>query len=158
MSFSKSLTTEQKQTLADWASEGIGLSGMQKRIEAEFGVRMTYMDTRFLALDLGLKVLEPADIEAAKKAAEPQPEVVEEELEPEVIAPQGVQVSLDELVIPGAVVSGKVSFSDGEQASWMIDQMGRFSLVPKTEGYQPSQDDLRMFQAELSDLLKRKGM
>lgn len=156
MSIAKSLTDEQKTKLTEWAAEGIGLSGIQKRVESEFGVRTTYMDTRFLALDLGLNVLEPGDIEAAKKAAEPQPEVVEEVIPSEPL-PAGVAVSIDELVIPGAVVSGKVTFSDGENASWMIDQTGRFSLVPKTEGYQPSQEDLRTFQADLGAMMKKKG-
>jgi hypothetical protein len=35
--------------------------------------------------------------------------------------------------------------------------MGRLGLVPKEQGYKPSQDDLMEFQAELQSELARLG-
>ncbi len=35
-----------------WAAEGAGLSEIQRRIKDEFGISMTYMDVRFMMLDL----------------------------------------------------------------------------------------------------------
>ncbi len=68
-----------------------------------------------------------------------------------------VAVSLDEIARPNMVVSGKVTFSDGQQAEWGIDQMGRPTLMPKQTGYRPSQADVLDFQAELEQVLGRLG-
>ena len=64
---------------------------------------------------------------------------------------------VDQLTRPGALVSGKVTFTDGKSAEWYLDQMGRLGLVPKGQGYKPSQDDLMDFQAELQSELARLG-
>ena len=66
-------------------------------------------------------------------------------------------LSLDRLVVPGAMVSGDVTFSDGVKARWLIDQMGRFGLDPETPGYRPTPADLQAFQAQLRSELKRHG-
>ena len=164
MSIASNLTDEQKLKLGEWAVEGIGLSGIQKRVEEEFGFRMTYMDTRFLALDLGLEVKEPGDDEDDEPEHD---EVVEDQPEPALSdspagpeVPQGetnVTVSIDELVIPGAVVSGKVTFSDAKTAMWMIDNAGRFGIEPSEAGYRPNEADMQSFQEQLSQMMRKKG-
>ena len=58
---------------------------------------------------------------------------------------------------PGALASGKVTFSDAKSADWYLDQTGRLGLVPKEQGYKPSQDDLMDFQMELQNELARLG-
>ena len=68
-----------------------------------------------------------------------------------------VSVALDRLYQPGAVVSGQVTFSDGEQADWALDQTGRLSLKAATEGYQPVESDIQAFQQRLSALLQKQG-
>lgn len=68
-----------------------------------------------------------------------------------------VTVTVDQIARPGMVVSGKVSFGDGEQGEWGIDQMGRPRLMTSTPGYRPSQGDLMDFQAELEQVLSRMG-
>ena len=65
-----------------------------------------------------------------------------------------VSVTVDQITAPGAMVSGRVTFSDGEGARWMIDQMGRPSLDPETMGYQPTHEDLVSFQGELRSALE----
>jgi hypothetical protein len=69
-----------------------------------------------------------------------------------------VSVSLDELAIPGAMVSGNVTFSDGVKAAWHLDQAGRLGLAPKQPGYRPSAADLQQFQMALEAELSKMGM
>ena len=71
----------------------------------------------------------------------------------------GVTVSVDKVtLIPGAIASGSVTFSDGVSAKWIIDQMGRpgFTEVSKP-GYRPSPEDGQAFMQELSMQLQRRG-
>jgi len=55
------------------------------------------------------------------------------------------------------VVSGKVTFSDGNSADWYLDQMGRLGLVPGQQGYRPPQADLQTFQEQLQQELQSLG-
>jgi len=59
---------------------------------------------------------------------------------------------------PGMAVSGKVTFSDGKNALWYVDQYGRPGLVPEEKGYRPSREDLQEFQLALDKELTRMGM
>jgi len=70
----------------------------------------------------------------------------------------GVHAVLDQVARPGAMVSGRVTFSDGQVAQWLIDEMGRPSIDPETPGYQPTEEDLMSFQAELGKLLQGSGL
>ena len=58
---------------------------------------------------------------------------------------------------PGAVVSGKVTFSDGQNAEWYLDQMGRLGVVPAQQGYKPAAADVQQFQAALQSELAKMG-
>lgn len=158
----KDLTDEHRSTMEQWAQEGAQLADFQKRLKGQFGLNVTYMDTRFLILDLGLE-LRPEDSdedevtperegEAEATTAEPL-DVLDPEPAPESIG--GVKVSKDELTRPGAIVSGTVTFSDGERAVWLIDQMGRPGLDPETPGYQPAESDLIEFEQYLRALLEQ---
>jgi hypothetical protein len=68
-----------------------------------------------------------------------------------------VSVSVDQLARPGAVVSGKVTFSDGKSADWYLDQMGRLGVVPRDKGYKPSAADVQAFQMQLQNELAKLG-
>jgi hypothetical protein len=46
------LTDAQKETVAVWFADGASLDEIQKRIKAEFGVHMTYLDVRLLVAEL----------------------------------------------------------------------------------------------------------
>ena len=61
-------------------------------------------------------------------------------------------------LIPGAMVSGKVTFSDGVKAAWHLDQAGRLGLAPTQPGYRPSAADLQEFQMALEQQLAKMGM
>jgi hypothetical protein len=168
------LTQEQKSTVAEWISQGLKLSEIQERMGAEWGIRMTYMEARFLVDDLRLL---PKDApESAQEKTEPAP-VTEAEPGSESVASHdpeapvaggdgalpeggqgGVSVSVDTLMRPGAMVSGKVRFSDGQTAQWYLDQFGRMGMVPPSPGYRPPQQDIPQFQVLLDKELTRMGM
>ena len=52
----KDLTEEQRSAIEQWALEGSQLADIQKRLQSQFGLNVTYMDTRFLVLDLGIDI------------------------------------------------------------------------------------------------------
>jgi len=40
-------TAEQKLEISKWVADGMGLSEVQKKINQDFGILLTYMDVRF---------------------------------------------------------------------------------------------------------------
>lgn len=143
---SKQLSEEQISSIKDWASKGAQLSEIQKRITEEFEITVTYMDTRFAILDLGIELVE-------EKKEDPALEV------PSVPVPTGkVTATMDSIAVPGTLVSGKVEFSDGETALWSLDQTGRPSIDPSTPGYQPKQEDIVEFQTQLRAIVQSAGL
>lgn len=158
------LDEAQRQKVAAWIAEGLKLSEIQTRIGKELGVAMTYMDVRFLVDDLKLT---PKDPEPPKPAAPSAltapaaPTAPASQLAPEVpgaAAPTGgVSVTVDQLARPGTMVSGKVTFSDGQNADWYLDQTGRLGVVPAVQGYKPTAADVQQFQLALQDELAKMG-
>jgi hypothetical protein len=175
------LSEEQRRSVREWVAAGASLSDVQKNLKSEFGVTMTFIDTRMLVLDIGAELKDkpepkPAKTEAPKAAPaapaedDPYAEDFEDGGEPppgaeaEAGAPPSgeagganVSLTLDRLVVPNAMVSGSVTFSDGAKARWLIDQYGRFGLEPETPGYRPSSPDMQTFQIQLRAELKRHG-
>lgn len=163
------LTDEQRQRVSTWIAEGARLAEIQSRLASEFGLKLTYMDTRFLVDDLKLvpkdperpKAPEPAP--AAKPAPATQPATADDAaaVADEVIPPPAgggkVSVAVDQITRPGAIVSGKVTFSDSQAADWYIDQMGRLGVVPKQQGYKPSAADVQDFQMALQQEMAKLG-
>lgn len=155
------LTDAQRQQVAAWIAAGAKLSEIQNRLAADFGLSLTYMDVRLLVDDLRLvpKDPEPAPLATPPPAAPAAVAAESDTVEPQPVAPAagGVSVTVDKLARPGAIVSGKVTFSDGQQADWYLDQMGRLGVVPKQQGYKPSPTDVQEFQLTLQDELGRLG-
>jgi hypothetical protein len=162
------LDEAQRKKVAGWIAEGLKLSEIQNRIASEMEVRLTYMDVRLLVDDLKLtpkdtevpKVLSPT-LGAGDSKATPQ-----DQLAPSAGAPaepseavQGkVSVSVDQIARAGAVVSGKVTFTDGMKADWYFDQTGRLGLATQQPGYRPPAADLQQFQMALETELSRMGL
>ncbi len=145
------LDETQEQRVKEWVGAGLQPAEIQKRLADECGLRLTYMEVRFLLDDLrvSLKDKEPAP------AAAPGPVDLPAAADP--ADGGGVKVSVDQVTRAGAVVSGRVTFSDGKSAEWYLDQMGRLGLAPQQAGYKPSQTDLLEFQEELQGQLSRMG-
>ena len=175
------LDDKQKDLVRQWAAEGAGLSEIQRRIKDEFGISMTYMDVRFLMLDLHADVKDKPEPKSGERGMgngergtgnqepgtgnqEPgtgnqEPGTENQELDEEGYTPPGmeggnVKVELDRVVRAGAMASGSVTFSDGVTGGWILDQMGRLALTKISKpGYQPSREDLEAFQIELQNKL-----
>lgn len=158
------LDDAQRQTVISWIEQGLQPAEVQTRLGTEFGLKLTYMEVRFLLADLNLK---PKDKEtpaapvlpaaaAPGPAAAPMNQVPGET--PDEPAGGGVSVTVDQVTRPGSVVSGKVRFSDGKEADWYLDQMGRLGLAPKEKGYRPPQADVMEFQMALQDQLAKLGL
>ncbi|WP_193213997.1 hypothetical protein [Luteolibacter marinus] len=143
------LSEEQKTALHAWAAEGASIADLQKRLKEDYEISITYMDARFLVLDLGIQ-LQDTPKEPEK---EPEPDIPAEAP----AAPGKVTTTMDHVALPGAMISGKVTFSDGETAIWMLDSTGRPGLDPDTVGYRPSQEDIMDFQKQLADLVRGGG-
>ena len=169
-----SLSTEQTSTVAQWVRDGASLSDVQKRIQEEFGLSMTYMDVRFLVDDLDLTLVDQApkaDASDVTKAPPPKPspspagaapaedDAVGDDAE---ALPVDGNVTLEvdaATLIPGALASGSVTFSDGVTGKWVIDNYGRpgFTEISQ-EGYRPSPEDSQAFMEQLSRALQEKGL
>lgn len=142
----KQLSEGQITAIKSWAAGGAQLPDIQLRMKQEFGFSLTYMDTRFLVLDLGIEILEGKKQEAVA------------ELKQAPVPTGSVTVTMDSIAIPGAIISGKVVFTDGEAGIWMLDQTGRPGLDPDTPGYAPSREDVIEFQKQLRSLIESSGM
>ena len=167
------LTDDQKQKVTSWIHEGLKLSEIQSRLQTDLGLQLTYMEVRFLVDDLRLvpkdppappptPVLPPASTSKTGPSAPPDDDDVEP-TEAELMpgsAPAGttkVSVTVDKLAVPGAIVSGSVTFSDGKTAQWYLDEMGRLGVAAKEKGYRPLPQDMQTFQLQLQRELQRMG-
>jgi hypothetical protein len=155
------LTEAQQKTIAEWIAAGLKLAEVQDRIGSEFGLRLTYMEVRFLVDDLKLRLKDP---EPAKPSAPPNvpatPAAAPEAADlpdPAAAGTGQVAVSVDKIARTGTMVSGGVTFSDGAVAEWYLDQTGRLGVVPKQQGYKPTQADVQEFQAALEREMTKMG-
>ena len=113
---------------------------------------MTFLDVRFLVDDLNLTLQEKE--EPKKLDTDKVDEIV---AEPATTPVGGVKVEIDPITRPGVMVSGNVTFSDAQVADWYLDMEGRPGLVPRTQGYRPSQPDIVDFQTKLDNALRQAG-
>lgn len=165
------LTADQQKAVATWAAEGATLNDIQDRLKREFGFTLTYMETRLLVMELGLKLQDkPKEKLPEPEPAAPRSDAAADEVSdqdapfddgagppPESAGAGNVTVTLDVVTVPGTMVSGKATFSDGKTASWYLDQFGRLGLRAVEPGYQPPPADIPVFQKQLQRLLQQQG-
>ena len=164
------LDDAQNKKVSAWIAEGLKLAEIQKRLGAECGLNLTYMEVRMLVDDLKLMPKDPPPPKVDKPLPTPPPAAggalpvadqghAEADASP---APPGgtgkVSITVDTLARPGTLVSGSVVFSDGQPAIWYLDQAGRLGLGPKQQGYKPSAADLQSFQQTLEVELSKLGL
>ena len=158
------LDESQRKKVTEWIAQGLKLSEIQNRLQAELGLKLTYMEVRLLVDDLKLT---PKDVEPVKPPQSPlaapgtppaKAGAGAPKAETPTSKPGGVSVSVDQLARPGALVSGKVTFSDGNKAEWYLDQAGRLGLVPQQTGYRPPAADVQQFQMALETELSKLGL
>lgn len=172
------LTDEQKRAVTGWISEGLTLAQIQDRMGKEMDLRMTYMEARMLVDDLKLLPKETV-VEAPKPSPTENPVPAHDgsasegggaAQDGEGGAPVGsqeaqgagvpgeVKVKVDTLTRPGAMVSGSVTFSDGQSAGWYLSTMGQLGMVPPSPGYRPPHGEIQTFQMLLENELAKMGM
>lgn len=149
-------SAEQKREIASWVADGMGLSDVQKKINTDFGIVMTYMDVRFLVDDLDLTLVDQVEEKPVAKSEDGTDTnaVPDASLDG---SEGGVTVELDTVNPPGAMASGSVRFSDGQAKKWTLDQFGRLGLSGGDEGYKPSDEDVAEFQKQLDTALRGRG-
>ena len=166
------LDEAQRSKVAEWIGQGLKLAEIQNRLISELKVTLTYMEVRMLVDDLKLtpkdpepaKPIEPALPGAIMPPAAGMPSPADRpgaaaaKPVPPAGGPGRVSLAVDQLTRPGAVVSGKVTFSDGNTAGWQIDQTGRLGLIPPQPGYRPPASDVEPFQAALEAELSKLGL
>ena len=127
---------------------------------SEFNLKLTYMEVRFLVDDLKLTPKDPEPPKVVAPVAEAAKPADKKITPPPAGSPGAagkVSVTVDQLTRPGSVASGKVTFSDNQQADWYLDQTGRLGVVPKQQGYKPSAADVQQFQMALEKEISRMG-
>jgi hypothetical protein len=141
------------------------LSEIQSRLGSELDIRLTYMEARMLVDDLKLLPKDP--VPEAKPVPTEDPSAhgapADDSSAPagaaDAPAPAGgVTVAVDTLMRPGAMVSGSVTFSDGQKAAWYLDNMGQLGMVPPFPGYKPAPADIPKFQMLLDKELTKMGL
>ncbi|MEM6915765.1 MAG: hypothetical protein AAF491_04280 [Verrucomicrobiota bacterium] len=162
MSTAKSLTDDQIATIRNWADQGEELSDIQKKLADEMEVRITYLETRFLLEDLKieLKPIEepkPEPEEGIAEEAIPEPEESHTE-EPSPADEEEVSVTIDQVLRPGALISGQAMFAGGKSMAWWLDQMGQLGVDPSDPDFRPSEAQLRTFQIKLQQTIQQSGM
>ncbi len=169
------LNTKQKQLVTTCVVAGESLSAIQKKIIETFKISMTYMDVRFLVDDLNLMIKDaPAKkstdlsqpVTKSESSAEETVDEAETALDPleddQNAAPAAIGnaiVTVDKVtLIPGAIASGTVAFSDGVTGKWIIDNQGRpgFTEVSQPD-YHPKPEDAQAFMRELSAAMQSRG-
>jgi len=162
------LDDAQRDKVSQWIEQGLKLSEIQDKLGSDLGLRLTYMEVRFLIDDLGVKLKDKPKEAAPAELGAPKPPgaaaAASAAAKPGAPAPPppsaqtgGVLLTVDQITRPGALVSGKVKFTDGKSADWYLDQMGRLGFAPQEKGYRPSEEDLMDFQVELQNQLARLG-
>lgn len=149
----KDFSEEQIQQIRIWVAEIQSVSELQTKINTSFNKHLTYLEVRFLLDDFHLE-LKKKEAKIDEDAEKPHPNT-------EIPSEEGVRVQVDPVTRPGMIFNGSVCFSDGQVASWGLDQLGRISLKPNQEGYKPSQADIAQFQEmlqqQLSELSQKKA-
>ena len=146
----------QRKKVGGWIAEGLKLSDIQNRLNSEFGLKLSYLEVRLLVDDLKLTPKDPEPTKPAPETALTAPPPPQAARTPPAPGASRVSVTVDQIAIPGAVVSGKVTFSDQKQVAWAIDQRGQIALLEK--GYTPPAGDIPQFQAALDAELSRMGL
>ncbi len=152
------LSEDQMKSVAAWFAGGASLDEIQKRLVAECGVHVTYLDLRMIVAELpqpeeegeeatgetpvapesrqdggspdGQAALDTDEADAQERVPPPEDEPGGSRSDATETAEtaSSLSVTVDALMIPGTMASGDVVFSDGVKGKWYLDQMGRLGL------------------------------
>jgi len=143
------LNPSQLESLKSWTATGDSISDIQKKLQSEFGLNLTFMDTRFLLDDLELAI-QSKEVEKEKS----KDDTLDITKQKPADSTQGVQVEVSPIQEPGFLASGSVTFTDGIEARWYLNSAGQLELKGPTRGYRPPKEDVEDFQRKLYELLQ----
>ncbi len=143
---------ERNRLIAEQLNQGVSLGEIQKLLEQEHGVKMTYMELRLLA----------SELENVDWSRQPETSFKVKPMDSETGAaadPGGgrTKVTVSQLARPGAAMSGSVDFASGAKAEWFLGNDGRLGLQPESGSEKPTEEDIREFQEELQKVVYGDG-
>ena len=139
---------EIKKIVAKLLHEGSTLSEVQKILQSEHDLSMTFLDLRLLASEL-----EGIDWTKGEEAEETAEEKKKKKDEADAKMDGKTIVDVSKIQRPGIALSGSVKFASGASADWILDQTGQLGFE-KSDG-EPTPEDIQEFQAELQKSLGR---
>ena len=123
--------------------EDTSLSQILDVLHKEHNVKLTFLDLRMLVAEIEKSPpVEKAPSKPEEKAEEPE------------AAPGGTHVEVDQVMQPGAQLSGSASLPSGAKVTWHINDMGQLKLGLAPGSAQPTQDDIKAFQQALAQKLQ----
>jgi len=136
---------ELKDLVKKMRDDGMSLNEILDALHKEHEVKLTFLDLRMLV----------AEIEKSQpvEKAPPKKEKPKEEGE-EPATPGGASIEIDQIMQPGAQISGSASLPSGAKVKWFVDEMGRLgmNLAPGSE--QPTESDIQAFRQALAQKLQ----
>ena len=135
-------TPDTKEIVSQLRKEGQSLNEILDTLHKEHDVRITFLELRMLV----------AEIEKSKPVEKKAPKKKPKKKEP--ADTLGPAVTVDQVVQPGAQISGTVKFESGASAKWFIDAIGRVSLALEPDSARPSEADMADFQRVLAAKLQ----
>lgn len=152
---SSKVNAEQLEAVRLWASQGIDLNGIQKNLVTECGVHLTYMEVRFLLLDHNIEIARPQEAAAPAPAPAPEPAPAPAPAADPMTGATPVKptMSIDDIQIPGTILSGKCEFPSGTKVAWQIDQMGQLNCSQLSGTMTPEEQQAFVF--ELRQILSK---
>ena len=138
--------SQRDQLILNRIAEGVSLSDIQKELQTELKLSLTYMELRMLV----------ADLEDIQWKSDEKPPAEEKKQVEEVEAVDSVQVTISKIVRPGCSLTGSVVFPSGISGEWYVDQRGGLGLDTKDDA-KPSQEELVAFQKELQEQVTAQG-
>ena len=155
---------ERKQVVRELLAKGQTLSQIQDYLHKEKNDPITYMELRLLLSEmpdaklpekeLPKTVMPPASPAGGKSAQkDPRPSAAGKES----AAGGKLSISVDQMPVAGAMLSGYARFSSGAKAHWFLDEMGRLGLEPELGADKPTQKDMQEFTTELRRMLQQTG-
>ncbi|MBR0459812.1 MAG: hypothetical protein IJJ26_11300 [Victivallales bacterium] len=163
---------ERDNFIMEQLNSGVSLSDVQTALAQQYGIRMTYMELRFLADDLKVnwtkqdKPKQPAVPPPPPEAPAPEAPAPEETAEPDLENLEELNdgeegttlVTIDDTPEPGSMMSGHVVFASGIQGKWFLDRFGRPGFLNDDENdtKQPTDEDMEQFQVKLEELVQKR--
>ena len=139
---------ETKKIIAKLLHEGNTLSEVQKILQSEHDLSMTFLDLRLLASEL-----EGIDWTQGEEPVETIEEKKKKQEESDAKMAGKTVVDVSKIQRPGIALSGSVKFASGALADWILDQTGQLGFE-KSDG-EPTPEDIQEFQVELQKSLGR---